>query len=369
MFWPRANFDYQIQQQAMRNSVKHHAPEVKHFTKSFVSCNFAFNENQCRTIVLAYRRQEVFRKRVEIPYLFRTYENSHRSGQPPNRNLDLAHHIAVWQVARATTASPTFFRPVIIDDHQFVSGGFRRNNPCAEIYKEIQNMDGMDNVDIMLSIGTGNHRIRSLIDQFLGLVWSFRLQRIPQNIKSRRDYRRLDIGALGQLNRDQWQAGGRVRTNICSLIGRHRSKKNAAALGQGSRTAIANSDNPSVPTFRNINFNIAEWFQPRDVTEESIRKHTRDYLDREYVQSEINKIAKILVEKRRDRVKNIKRWEKFCCETWYQCKVHDCPRHEKKYSSRRALQIHILDKHSDKYSRRDQGALEAALDEGRRRAV
>ena len=365
LFWPRAKFNHQILEQAIQNLVNRHAPGVSGFLRN---SNFAFNENQCGTIVLASRRREIFGNRVEIPYLFRTY-NSHSSGRTPNRNLGLAHHIPVWQVARATTASPTYFQPVTIDDSQYVIGRFGIDTPCEEIYDEVSKMTSLGNVDMTLSIGAGNHGIHPLddLDQRLGL------QRIPQNITSKRDYYRLDLKALSQMKTDQWQAGGRVRTNTCSLIGRHRSKKKAAALGQGSKTGIANSDNPSVPIIRNAKFSIEKWFQPRDVTEESIRKHTRDYLDRRDVQSKINDIARILVQKRRDRVKSdLERWEKFCHESWYQCKVHGCLKPEEEYSSRRALQSHILDKHSDKYSIRDQEtleAVEAALDEGRIRGV
>ena len=366
LFWPRAKFDHQMLEKVIQNLVYHHDPGVPGFLRN---SNFAFNENQCRTIVLAFRRQEIFRKRVEIPYLFRTYENSHSSGQAPNRSLGLAHRIPVWQVARATTASPAFFRPVIIDDHEYISGNFGINNPCAEICNEVQNVNGIGNVDIILSIGTGKHRIKSRKYRFLGLHWLFELQRIPQNFTSNRDYYRLEVEALGQMKVDKWPAGDRVRTNIGSLMGRHRSKKTAATPGQGSQTVMPNPDNSSVPIIRNTKFKIAEYFQPRNVTEESVRKHTREYLDRNDVQSKINEIAKILVVKRRNRASSdLERWTEFCYETWYQCKVHGCLEPEELYSSRRALQSHILDKHSDKYSIEDQEALEAveaALDEGR----
>ena len=351
LFWPRAKFDHQILEQAIQNLVNHHGPGVPGLLGN---SNFASNENQCRTIVLAFKRQEIFRKRVEIPYLFRTYENSHSSGQTPNRNLGLAHHIPIWQVARATTASPTYFQPVIIDDSQYVIGSFGINTPCEEIYDEVSKMTSFGNIDMTLSIGAGKYNIRYTSHGSLKF----------------RGYCRLDVEALGRMEMDAWRAGGHVRTNIGSSIGRHRSKKTAATPGQGSQTVIANPNNSSVPIFRNTKFNIAEYFQPRNVTEESIRRHTREYLDRNDVKFKIHQIALHLVQKRRNRVRSdLERWREFCHETWYQCKVHGCLEPEEEYSSRIALQSHILDKHSDKYSRRDRVALEAALDEGRIRGV
>ena len=348
LFWPRAKFNHQILEQAIQRLVSHHGPGV---SSLFRSSDFAFDENQCKTIVLAFRRDESSRKRQGTPYLFRTYNKFrfHDTGQRLNRNSGLAHQIPIWQVARATTASPTYFKPVTIDDSQYVSGSFGVNNPSGEICDEVSKMTGSHNVDIILSIGTKGHRVNSLTHHFLEL---------------RPGYSRLEIEALGQMEMDEWQAGGPVRTNISSLIGRHRSKKKAATPGQGSQTVIANPDNSLVPIIKKAKINIAEWLLPRNFTAESIRKHTRDYLNRRDVQSQIDTIAKYLVQKRRDRVHNdIERWEKFCYETWYQCNLDGCLEPGEEYTSREALRIHILDKHSDKYSRRDQEALESALDE------
>ena len=364
LFWPRAKFDHRILEQAIQNLVSHHAPGV---TANLSRSNFAFNEDQCKTVVLASRSLEGNKAHVKIPYVFRTYQRIDREGQTLNSNPSPAHHIPIWQVARATTASPTFFRPVIIGDHEYVSGSFGMNNPSVKIYHEVQNMDGVDSVDMLLSIGSGNPRIPSLVSQLLiphRPLRSSGLQRIPSQLTSRRDYYRLDVEVLGQLKMDEWQAGGRMRKNTGSLIGRRRSKKKAATSGEGSQTAIANPDITSVPIIKNAKINTAEWFQPKNVTEESIRKHTRGYLDREDVQSKINMIAKSLVKKRRNRVKSdLERWKEFCLETRYRCIISSCLEPEL-YTSRGALRTHILDKHSDKCSRWDQEAWEAALDKG-----
>ena len=347
LYWPRAKFDHQILEQAIRNLVSHHAPGVP----SLRSSDFAFNDNQCRTIVLAFRRDERSRKRQGTPYLFRTYDKfptRHRFGG----NLVLAHDIPVLQVARATTASPTYFEPAIIDESQYVSGSFGLKNPCKEICDDISNMTG-STVDIILSIGTEEHRNNS--------AYSF--------LETRPGYNRLGVDALGQMKIDEWQSGGPVRKHIGSSIRRHRSKETATTLGQRPQTMIAHPDQSSVPNIKNAKINIAEWFRPRNVTVESIRKQTRDYLAREDVQSAISKIAKYLVEKRRHRVdSDLERWQRFCYEKWYQCKVPGCLEPEVEYTTRSSFRIHILDKHSDRHSMRDQVALEAALDEGRIRS-
>lgn len=128
---------------------------------------------------------------------------------------------------------------------------------------------------------------------------------------------------------------------------------------------IAPKDKPPIPPVGDNKSNIPKWLQPKSLTKESIYRQTRIYLDQEDVQSKINDTADILVEKRRCRAgDDLERWEKFCYRTWYQCKVRNCPRADKEYDSRRALHKHLLYKHSDQFSRWDEGALETALDEG-----
>lgn len=43
----------------------------------------------------------------------------------------------IWEAARATSAAPTFFDPMVLKsvdgkDHRLVDGGLGFNNPCAE---------------------------------------------------------------------------------------------------------------------------------------------------------------------------------------------------------------------------------------------
>lgn len=59
-------------------------------------------------------------------------------------------------------------------------------------------------------------------------------------------------------------------------------------------------------------------------------------------------MPKFLVKKRRERVKSdLERWERFCFGTWYQCRIRLCPRAEKEYDSRSALQAHLLNEYAD----------------------
>ncbi len=63
------------------------------------------------------------------PTLFKTYDTS--------ASLD---NCAIWQVARATSAATTFFKPIKAgrDEIEFVDAGFGYNNPCEILIEEAQ---------------------------------------------------------------------------------------------------------------------------------------------------------------------------------------------------------------------------------------
>ena len=79
---------------------------------------------------------------MENPYLFRSKNNLHKSKESEERKLNrdpnTAHDIPIWQVARATSAAPTYFESPSINGFEYVDGGFGANNPCAEICKEVR---------------------------------------------------------------------------------------------------------------------------------------------------------------------------------------------------------------------------------------
>jgi len=61
----------------------------------------------------------------------------------------------IYQVARATSAAPTFFEPVEIDDVLYGDGGTGWNNPTKEAIAEARNIWPRRPIGIVISIGTG----------------------------------------------------------------------------------------------------------------------------------------------------------------------------------------------------------------------
>ncbi|KAK6220922.1 hypothetical protein LQW54_001842 [Pestalotiopsis sp. IQ-011] len=75
----------------------------------------------------------------------------HRPGNP-------SEELKIWQVARATSAAPGFFKPFACDGRSFMDGGFLHNNPILVAMEEAKRLAVSHHLsttpDIVLSLGT-----------------------------------------------------------------------------------------------------------------------------------------------------------------------------------------------------------------------
>ena len=267
-----------------------------------------------------------------LPYLFRTYDNLHKSEdaerQKWDRNPAQADDIPIWQVARATAAAPTYFKPMVIDGLEYLDGGFGANNPCLEAYDEVKKMNNNAKrcVRSILSVGTGKHKESSRFNgdgiyryvNYLNFArkWATDSEGIHGKlVQARSDLEELDAFEYCRLNVEE----GLGRMKLDEWRTRRSFRRKAEA---------------------------------KNKTLETIRKHTENYLADEEVQKNIKECAKTLVEIRQQRAEsNPQRWERACFGAWYQCRVSGCPRGEKKYHQRKDMQKHLLDKHREMFGR------------------
>ena len=342
----------------------------------------------------------------------------------------MAHDIPIWQVARATSAAPTYLKPPIIDGLEYVDGGFGANNPCVEIYEEVRKMnnDSKKSASTILSIGTGkNNEARRFkgtgIQRYLNYLnfarkWASDSEQTHlAMLKAKKEvnfkYFRLNVEeGLDLMKLDEWRGRGPVRTKLGEYIGALRSpprkdqhkddttggtsiasdprgillkeKHDGLPNGNGTVEEIENGDldhagqegeeameqaKEQAPAQEfdpyADNTKIPKWLQPKNLTLESIRKYTKDYLSHPETVEMIKDCAKLLVDGRRGRAKsNPQRWERACFGTWYQCRESECPRGEKEYEERWQLRRHLLDKHKAEFSSGVEGKakLDKALD-------
>ena len=93
------------------------------------------------------------------PAIFRSY---YAEGSPPSK-------CPIWQAARATTAAPSFFKPMEIDTPPvpitYVDGGLGHNNPAHLAITEAGKLWSMGNKFCLVSIGTGQQSAKSIISE------------------------------------------------------------------------------------------------------------------------------------------------------------------------------------------------------------
>ena len=411
LWFPRDKYNHRNLENAVKEVVAQKIPKIAKFPGGQ---NFGFDENRCRTVVLSYQQQtneEAKTNGIERPYLFRTYKNLHQSETAEKRLTDRnpgpAHDIPIWWVARATSAAPSYFKPMKIHRLAYLDGGFGANNPCEEIFEEVRKMNNHADTcaSIIISVGTGIDtgwsRLKNLgPSRFINFLyvarkWASESEEVHVRMLNRKEgapfkYYRLNVpDGIGSLKLDEWRVRGRVRTTMGEMIGKLRSGRLIKSVVPKQRTqsvaekepeksetvtSPVNGQHDALPNGGQRDHDsassaidssaIPKWLQPRNKTLKLIRKHTEDYLRKPEVKEWIDEIAQILVDGRRARAKqDADRWEKACFGAWYQCNVRKCPRAEKEYQDRHSLEKHFLDKHKDMFSRENQESLEKALDD------
>ncbi|KAI7764856.1 hypothetical protein LZL87_013839 [Fusarium oxysporum] len=150
-----------------------------------------FRDASCtKTVVLAITKGNI----DTLPTLFKTYDSSASlSG------------CTIWQVARATSAATTFFKPIRVgrDDVEFVDAGFGYNNPCevliAEAQKQFPDRESMQ----VLSIGTGLGDVVAITNTRKSILRALgKMATSSKKVASRLDERYGDSGVYHRFNVD-----------------------------------------------------------------------------------------------------------------------------------------------------------------------
>ena len=89
---------------------------------------------------------------ANIPILFRTYQSR-----------ETHSNCKIWEAARATSATPTFFERIEIGRKQpFIDGGLGRNNPSHVVLDEAFALFGARRIGCLVSIGSGQAEVISI---------------------------------------------------------------------------------------------------------------------------------------------------------------------------------------------------------------
>jgi patatin-like phospholipase/acyl hydrolase len=129
------------------------------------------------------------------PTLFETYDTSASF-----------HGCTIWQVARATSAATTFFKPIEIgrDAIRFIDAGFGYNNPCDELIKEARRVLPRHRKLQVLSIGTGLGGVVNIKDRRMSIITALkRMATSSQKVATSLEDRYGDSGLYFRFNVDR----------------------------------------------------------------------------------------------------------------------------------------------------------------------
>lgn len=275
--------------------------------------------NRCQTVVLAYSDKNT----SETPYLWRTYNTQANQGRRITNkatgfrlcNGGNAQNVPIADVGRATSAAPNFFRPAVIsignEERSFKDGGFGSNNPSYLTYVDVILKHGNMRTCIgpFVSIGTGNSNV-TLFDRKQG-------------------------GWLRNRHFRDWRANLQAALRLPSRTqGAHENMQAASAKGSDHHFPYLRLDGGDILGSIKLdewesNHRLAVWTTGKDATPgiktlEKIRGAVARYLVQDEVRTEIKKMAKILVQRRRLRTRDKSAWDQYACASHYECSIDGC---------------------------------------------
>ena len=267
---------------------------------------------------------------IRAPYLIRSYRHP-RSLDPDTleRNPGRDDNYPIWQVGRATSAAPLYFKSVRLeeDDERFelIDGGFGANNPSEEAWRSVKQLHNRNPkaVSVLVSIGTGKNiehgkNPRAGYRLYLKYVnaaakWATDSERTHETVSDatyrNSEYFRLNVEhGLGKMKLDAWK--GKKRMETLDLI----------------------------------------------------RTKTDDYLQSPGVHEKIVESARSLVTIRQLRsvAEYSDRWERFCHGVEYACRWDGCDESGRRFK-RRELRRHLEETHRCV----DRGLLDDKLESGK----
>ncbi|KAF2281459.1 FabD/lysophospholipase-like protein [Westerdykella ornata] len=260
---------------------------------------------------------------VQRLYLIRSYDHKTKPGTPNTEinNFGKAEQMEIWQVARAATAAPMYFREIKFtpphsrDRYYFSDGGFgHTNNPTEVGIQEIQLRFGAESVGAVVSIGTAradddNSGGRSIFKRVHNAFSIATNPRIVANQVRRRNlphYWRLNDEEGLRMELDDWQPNG----------------------------LTTSKENRGRKTLQEIRARFNEWALVYE-NDESIRACARE-----------------LVRRRRARIQDGARWEVYATgASNFRCRHEHCP--ETPFPTRDHFREHWHQCHEDNHEDAD----------------
>ncbi|KAI4146905.1 MAG: hypothetical protein L6R39_003298 [Caloplaca ligustica] len=276
---------------------------------------------RCRTIVCSNRSD--LSETISYPYIFRSYQHVTRRTMEPflyPRNPKDTKEFDIWQVARATSAAPSYFKSTRLHEYRYYDAAVNLNNPSLEMYKEVSLLSkAHESIELLLSLGTGN--------------------------------------AKGNTTKAK-NALQKELNNISDVV--HRKIEEAQNQDGFSYYRWDVQDG-----LRDVR--LDEWKPIEDghTTLNRIKEATKAHLESPRVQDQIRVCAENLVHARRQRAQTM-RWEMYATGTRYRCPMPECKYQSRRFQNRNELMDHLQTEHDKAPPDADNfKEIQTLLDQGR----
>jgi hypothetical protein len=302
------------------------------------------------------------------PYLFRSYDHhphvpkGRRRSRWLERNPGYAHRIPIWQVARATSAAPTYFNAITIEDQKFLDGGFGTNNPSCEIFWEVCQMNGNSrkSIGLLLSIGTGVSKLSKFAEGPLKRYYTYFKAAKKLAVNAEKVHEHMERELSPRENEEQTY----YRFNVPIQASPRHTEDTSAPRPQGSSTSGRGRKAKPLGEM-----SLDEWKpesrlfrRPCNTTLRDIKDATEAYLATSEVQADLERVARILVQVRRERCDK-KYWEIVSTGTQYRCLHENC--HSWKSQKMRAMKNNLRSHLAHAHNITDESDVEAFMERGR----
>ncbi|KAL8703259.1 MAG: hypothetical protein Q9201_003565 [Fulgogasparrea decipioides] len=255
---------------------------------------------RCRTIVCSNMPDSS--EKLTAPYVFRSYEHNLRRTQEPvlyPRNPGDSSEFDIWEVARATSAAPSYFKSTRLYEYRYYGAAVNVNNPSLEVYEEVSHLNKVhESIELLLSLGTGNakgnttkakHSLQKELNDISDLVHR---KVVEASEKDAFSYYRWDVqDGLQDVRLDEWKPGS-----------------------------------------------------SGEMTLARIERATNRYLESKHVRDTIRGCAISLVNARMLRAQTM-RWESYATGTRYRCPITACEYQSMRFQNRNELMDHLQKVH------------------------
>src|SRR5579864_2407633 len=258
----RCRFDYNLLETKIKEMVEQRLGD-KDFVMSAKPKPIK-TPQQCRTFVVAQMAGNV----TAPPTLFRSY-----NAEGVSRSK-----CAIWEAARATSAAPSFFKPMTIENPlppiTYVDGGLGYNNPAKLALVEAERIWNCKSNDVCLvSIGTGHPSAVSIVDE-AQLENDLEVQHIFfKAIQS-------SLSALASHTIPYWKTAKNIPPGILALLKMAGALTSIVTNSEAVHEALQRESHQQFPYFRfNVERNVGDIGLEDWKKLEVMATHTKAYME------------------------------------------------------------------------------------------